>query len=689
MDSLAAQSVADSERPVPLKMRPDLVVRKRRYGGELYWVVREPIGLTSFRFHQEEYAILQMLDGQTNLEEIQRRFAQLFPPQRITLNELKKFLWVNVLDSGLVISETPHWGQRLFQRLRGRRRARWKFNLTHPLTINVLDLNPHRLLRACLPLWRKLVSPAGIVVSILLLLAAAVIIAVDTAVIWGRLPELHVLLDPGNWLGLAMAFALTMSLRELGKMLALKQLDGRCESGEIMLYAGIPCLKADLGQSWLIDGRRKRAAIAAAGFYVELFTGTIAALGWWGSSAGLWNSFCLNVTAVAFFGSLLNINPFLPGDGSRIVSVLTDTPMLLERARRRAIDVLAMFLCGWEDEDDAFLPRWKKTLLVFGAVGLVTQWTLTAAALWLVAWVLRPLNVAVFSFAPLLAAIVLLAIRPSWVFLRFLVTRGKMTKPAIRRLIAIAFLLGIALAAALSCPVPTYVRCSVTLEASEERIVQMPRSGAIRRVFVRPGETVEKDQPLFLVRFDTDADSERTRAHLDSSRVRAPSDGRIAFFHSVREDVIPGFLASPLQESWHLDQPILQGVALCRIVAPDELQAICTIEQKHFGLIAPQQPLQIRLNALPDMVWRADVDRVFVARTPARAKWENQQEFGISSEIALSSGVMAWHAQARVADRQGRLCPGLKGRGRILVGRDSLGVRLWRRLRGVLNSASY
>jgi len=70
MATLAESLVSSTSRPLLLRMRPDLSARRHRYHGRTFWVVKEPVGLNYFRFHEEEYAILGMLDGRTSLEEI-------------------------------------------------------------------------------------------------------------------------------------------------------------------------------------------------------------------------------------------------------------------------------------------------------------------------------------------------------------------------------------------------------------------------------------------------------------------------------------------------------------------------------------------------------------------------------------------------------------------------------------------
>ncbi len=87
MATLADSLKSSSSRPLALRKRPDLSARQHRYQGRLYWVIKEPIGLKYYRFHEEEYAVLLMLDGTVSLDDIQSRFQERFAPQKLTLGE--------------------------------------------------------------------------------------------------------------------------------------------------------------------------------------------------------------------------------------------------------------------------------------------------------------------------------------------------------------------------------------------------------------------------------------------------------------------------------------------------------------------------------------------------------------------------------------------------------------------------
>src|SRR6185437_6853728 len=92
MATLADSLVSSSARKLAMRKRPDLTARQHRYQGRVYWVVKEPVGLNYFRFQEEEYAILQMLDGFTSLDEIKDAFEAQFPPQKIGIEELQQFI---------------------------------------------------------------------------------------------------------------------------------------------------------------------------------------------------------------------------------------------------------------------------------------------------------------------------------------------------------------------------------------------------------------------------------------------------------------------------------------------------------------------------------------------------------------------------------------------------------------------
>ena len=61
-----------------------------------------------------------------------------------------------------------------------------------------------------------------------------------------------------------------------------------------MLLVFTPALYCNVSDSWMLPNKWHRAAIGAAGMYVELFLASIATFLWWFSTPGLLNHICLS-----------------------------------------------------------------------------------------------------------------------------------------------------------------------------------------------------------------------------------------------------------------------------------------------------------------------------------------------------------------------------------------------------------
>ena len=134
-------------------MRPDLRAKQQRYQGRIYWVVKDPVGLQYYRFEEEEFAILQMLDGQSSLDEISDRFERDYPPQTIRIEELQQFIGM-LHKSNLVITDAAGQGTQLKKRRDEKVvQQRWQ-TLANILSVRFKGIDPERLLNFLLPFVR-------------------------------------------------------------------------------------------------------------------------------------------------------------------------------------------------------------------------------------------------------------------------------------------------------------------------------------------------------------------------------------------------------------------------------------------------------------------------------------------------------------------------------------------------------
>ncbi|HAC89818.1 MAG TPA: hemolysin D, partial [Planctomycetaceae bacterium] len=153
-------------RPLKVYRRPDLQAKRHLYHGRSYWVVKEPVGLNYFRFHDEEYAILNMLDGHTSLQQIKDRFQADFAPQRITLQDLQQFIGM-LHRSGLVISRATGQGRQLRRRGDDKRKKELLGKLANVFALRFRGIDPEGLLNFLNPFtWWFFTLPALILVSL-------------------------------------------------------------------------------------------------------------------------------------------------------------------------------------------------------------------------------------------------------------------------------------------------------------------------------------------------------------------------------------------------------------------------------------------------------------------------------------------------------------------------------------------
>jgi putative peptide zinc metalloprotease protein len=211
MTTLADSLVDAASRPISLRMRPDLQTRKHRYQGRVYWVVKEPIGLTYFRFHEEEYSILSMLDGQTSMQRIKEQFEEDFAPQKITFPDLQHFIGM-LHRSGLVISEARGQGRQLKRR---RDQKKWKEiggKLANLLCVRFRGVDPERFFNFIYPYIRWFFSTPAFVAAGLLVLSALTLVAVRYDVMMRDMPDFQSFFGPHNWIYLAIAMAVVKVL---------------------------------------------------------------------------------------------------------------------------------------------------------------------------------------------------------------------------------------------------------------------------------------------------------------------------------------------------------------------------------------------------------------------------------------------------------------------------------------------
>ena len=653
MASLADSLVSSSSRKLPIRKRLDLVARQQRYQGRLYWVVKDPLGLQYYRFEEEEYAILQMLDGQSSLDQIAERFEREFPPQTIRTEELQQFIGM-LHRSGLVITDAPGQGQQLAKRSSERKHKERMATFANILSLRFKGVDPERFFNRIYPYIRWFFSVPAMVVCIAMGLVALSLVIVQFDEFHSRLPDFQYFFRAQNWLWLGLTLCITKILHEFGHGLSCKHFGGECHEIGVMFLVLTPCLYCNVSDSWMLPNRWHRAAIGAAGMYVELVLASICTFIWWFTEPGPIYYTCLNVMFISSVSTVMfNANPLLRYDGYYILSDVLEIPNLRQKASTILNRKLGKWCLGLEEPEDPFLPQRRQWLFAtYTVASAIYRWVVTLSILYFLNKVFEPYGLKVLGQAIALGSIYGLLIQPLVNLYKFFKVPGRLGKVSSVRLYSTSAVAFGVIAAIGFIPLPSHVYAPLEVQARHAASVYVAVDGILEKVDVRPGQEVKEGQLLAqLQNIDVDiAITELTgqrnvyktqllglqqasfKDHRASSqtdplaKALASTNKQLAKREGDREKlklVAPRagtVLPPPLVEkrddgkhlpSWHgtpfspenIGAFLTTGTKFCQIGDPNLLEARLMIDQKDVEFVAPGQKVQIMLDQTADYVY--------------------------------------------------------------------------------------
>lgn len=498
MATLADSLVSSAARKLPIRKRPDLSARLHRYQGRAYWVVKEPMGLNYFRFQEEEFAILNMLDGNSSLDEIKDRFEAEFPPQKITVEELQQFLGM-LHRSGLVITGAPGQGTQLLKRFKERKKREWLGMLSNLLALRFKGIDPNKLLDWMDPKFRFCFTRMGIFTWFAVCLSALMLVLVQFHVFQAKLPSFHQFFGPSNWFWLGLVLALTKVCHEFGHGLSCKHFGGECHEIGVMLLVLTPCLYCNVSDSWMLPNKWRRAMIGAAGMYVELFIASVCTFVWWFTEPGLLNNLCLSTMFVCSVSTVMfNANPLLRYDGYYILADITEIPNLRQKATKILTSTLTKYCLGLDEPEDPFLPKRNKIFFITYTIGAVIyRWVVLFSILLFLYHVFKPYGLQIIGQMIGTMSIVGLVVVPLWKVGKFFYIPGRIDRVKKPRFYASLAIFSAILAAIAFVPLPHHVLATALIRPLDGETVYVNKpGGTLKAVHVRPGQTVQPGQEL-------------------------------------------------------------------------------------------------------------------------------------------------------------------------------------------------
>ena len=739
MVTLHDSLLSSSARSLSIRRRPDLIARRQHYLGRSYWVVKDPVGLNYFRFQEEEYALLNWLNGSVSLDELKDRFEDEFPPQKITLEELQQFLGM-LHRSGLVIAAVGGQGKQLLKRRRERRRKEFLGALSNVLCIRFKGFDPERLLNWLYPLVGWFYTFTAMAACILLGLSALTLVTVQFHVFTSRLPAFHEFFSFHNALLLSITLGVTKVLHEFGHGLMCKHFGGECHEMGVMVLVLTPCLYCNVSDSWLLPNKWARAAIGAGGMYVELVLASIATWIWWFSEPGqLLNNLCLNVMFVCSVSTLIfNANPLLRYDGYYILSDITEIPNLRQKSTAVLSRKMGEWFLGLEQPDDPFLPERNQIFFaLYSVAAAIYQWVVVYSILFFLYHVFKPYKLEKIGQLLALASLWGLIVMPLYQLGKFFYVPGRLEKVKKARMFAsLAGVIAI-LAAVFLIPLPHTVMAIMEIQPQgAEQVYVSGKGGCLAEVDVKAGQAVVKGQRLAVLenkdldmeiaklagkeneyevkednlrrlnryerkpsetipeldealisvrkqRMEEEADRARLTLTADRDGTVLPPPPKPATHQKPIEGAqLPSWSGTPLDEESY--RPFLkEGTLFCLVGDPRKLQAVLVIDQGDIDYVQENQEVDMKLDALPNDTLHGKIERIAVSNlkiTPPGLSTKAKGELASKTdESGLETPQSAsYQALVPISDDEGVMLVGLRGRAKIHTAPLSLGSRLWR-----------
>lgn len=311
-------------------LRPQVVVRRQVFRGELSYVLADPYSNQFYRVSPAAWEFLGRLDGRGTVDDIWHARVAADPAAAPSQAEVVSLL-AALSSRGLLLSDRPLEAGRLDDQHRETRARQFRSQAANFLFLRIPLVNPDRWLRSLLPFARVVFSPVGALVWFAVALAGFATAAGHARAL---LDQTQGVLAPGNLAALYVVWAGVKLCHELGHAFACRRFGGEVPSLGLMLLVLTPVPYCDTTSAWRLRSRRQRVLVGAAGMTVELFLAALAVMVWaaTGRDSAV-HQIAYNVVFLASVGTLLfNLNPLLRFDGYYILNDLLGVANLHQRS---------------------------------------------------------------------------------------------------------------------------------------------------------------------------------------------------------------------------------------------------------------------------------------------------------------------------------------------------------------------
>jgi putative peptide zinc metalloprotease protein len=500
MENAAPASDLERRKMVRLRRRADLGIVPQRYEGRTYYVVKDPVSLRYYRFKEQEYFLLMLMNGKHTLDAAQRSFEDRFRPERLKLEDLEQF-GQQLLTMGLVQNEAPQAGKQLYDNRTKRVRMEWMQTLTNILYIKIPIFDPEKVLTHMLPFLWWIFTQTFLFLSIAFMLSAGIQVLLHFETFYNRLPTFESYFNnPWNMMYVWMALGVVKVIHEFGHGLSCKALGGEVHEMGFLLLCFSPAMYCNVSDAWRLPSKWHRIIISFAGIYVELMIAAAATWIWWNTPGVPWvNSMCLHLMVICSVSTVVfNGNPLMRYDGYYMLADLLEIPNLRDRANKYLQNLAMEYCLGIEVPPEQYMELGRRIWFVlFAVISYVYRWVVTFMILKFMATFLKPYKLEVISELLAVGALGSMLGWPLYRLIKNVKKRGRLPDMKPIRVTLSACLVAIVLLVVLFVPLPvSRIRQSGYVEPTEITRVSVEVPGLLKELLVNEGQFVKKGKEL-------------------------------------------------------------------------------------------------------------------------------------------------------------------------------------------------
>ncbi len=687
-----------------LKLRAGLQFVMQHNGGEITYILRDPVTSQVHEIGIAQYGLISGLDGRRTLGGITQQLASQMPGAALSNQQAEQTarylldhqLAYAINASGNRIASTDRLSER-----RDRLAAQRTAENANPLFLKFRLADPSGLLDKLTSVFGCVFSRTGIVCILML-------IAVAGMQLWQNsdsvIQSLRGIADPTSAFWLALIFVVLKVVHEFGHGIACHHLGGRVTETGVVFILFFPIPYVDVTSAWGFSRRRERMLVSAAGMLIEMAIASIAAITWSLSHDPIVRFHLMNIVLMGALTTLLfNANFLMRFDGYFLLSDGMGIPNLAPSSRACVSAYARHYLLGAPFNLSAHDQRYRGVLIVYGVASMIWR-VIVCVGLAMVASELF------FGFGVLLAAASVLVWfgRPS-VKLIVSLMADNVEAARCRRVLAVRTLPALAALLLLLCivPWPWQPSAPAIVQHRDSQVVRTNTDGFIQEILVKDGQWIEPGAVIIrLQNLSLDAELKIAEARLASSAIRMRQElvaGHIASHQAeaavqqslqsrldelrrrkqeceVRAD-IAGLVVAPelaSQTGLYCDA----GFELCRVVNEDNKELLVSISQQNMSAYRERigDLLFFRFGSgsvVP--VSLASVQPNAVTRTDPRLTAEGGGELAqrdVDSEMQLVEP--RFQAIAGLSHEQAqRLTAGMTGSVRLQDHRQSIAAHLY------------